>query len=164
MNKSAKLHFFCGKMAAGKSTLAKKLAQREGTILLAEDELLAKLFPDEIHEIADYIQYSARLKDALSEPICNLLSQGISVVLDFPGNTPKQRAWFRQLFEQAQADHELHFIDATDDRCKLQLRQRSKDLPANAPFTTDAEFDAITAYFQSPTLEEGFHIVRYNRQ
>ena len=33
------------------------------------------------------------------------------MVLDFPGNTKAQRAWFRQLFEGANAEHELHFVD-----------------------------------------------------
>ena len=31
------LHFMCGKMAAGKSTLAKKLAEQHGAILICED-------------------------------------------------------------------------------------------------------------------------------
>jgi len=42
MSTSAKLIFFCGKMAAGKSTLARDLARRENAVLLranAEHEL-----------------------------------------------------------------------------------------------------------------------------
>jgi hypothetical protein len=38
-------------------------------------------------------------KDALGPRIRSLLSNGISVVLDFPGNTRSQRAWLRHLFE-----------------------------------------------------------------
>ena len=44
-NIMAKLIFFCGKMAAGKSTLAKQLAEREDAVLLVQDELLDTLFP-----------------------------------------------------------------------------------------------------------------------
>ena len=40
------LHFFCGKIAAGKSTLAAKLAEQEGTVLIAEDAWLAALYAD----------------------------------------------------------------------------------------------------------------------
>ena len=36
----AKLIFFCGKMAAGKSTLSKALAGQEQAVLLAQDEWL----------------------------------------------------------------------------------------------------------------------------
>ena len=51
----------------------------------------------------------------MSEHIKLLLSHGISVVLDFPGNTPAQRKWFRAIFEQVNVSHILHFIDASDE-------------------------------------------------
>ena len=45
MSLSVKLIFFCGKMAAGKSTLARDLARRENAVLLVQDEFLDHLFP-----------------------------------------------------------------------------------------------------------------------
>jgi predicted kinase len=163
MSKQPTLLFLCGKMAAGKSTLAKHLAQREGAILLEQDHFLATLFPGEIVDIPAYSKYSARLRDALTPHICALLSAGHSVVLDFPGNTKAQRTWFRQLFESANAHHELHFLDATDDLCKRQLRERSSRLPSGSAFSSDAEFDAITLYFQPPGDDEHFNVIRYER-
>ena len=163
MTTPAKLIFLCGKMAAGKSTLAKALAEREHAVLLVQDELLDHLFPEEINDIPGFVRYSSRLKNALGPHVCALLSMGVSVVLDFPGNTRAQRAWFRELFERAGARHELHFVDASDALCKRQLRARSTDLPDGAPWTTDAEFDAVTVYFQPPAVDEGFHVVRHER-
>ena len=64
---------------------------------------------------------------------------------------------------QAGAEHELHFIDASDDVCKRQLRERSKGLPPGTRWTTDAEFDAITAYFEPPAPDEYFNVVRHER-
>lgn len=84
---NAKLIFFCGKMAAGKSTLARELANRNNTVLLVQDGFLEALFPGEITDIQVFVKCSSRLKKALTPHICALLSQGISVVLDFPGNT-----------------------------------------------------------------------------
>ena len=46
-----------------------------------------------------------------------------------PGNTKAQRAWFRELFERANAEHELHFVDVSDALCKSQLKERSPSLP-----------------------------------
>lgn len=158
-----KLHCFTGKMAAGKSTLARELARTHQAILLVEDAFLAALFPGEIHEISDYITYSARIKEALTGPIVSMLGAGAPVVLDFPGNTPGQRAWFRELFERARVDHELHFLDLPDHVCKRGLQERSRDLPPGSPFTTEAEFDAITQYFQVPRPEEGFNITVHTR-
>jgi predicted kinase len=163
MSTAAKLVFLCGKMAAGKSTLARDLAERENAILLVQDEFLASLFPGEITDIPGYIKCSSRLNDALAPHICALLSKGISVVLDFPANTKRQRAWFRRILERANVEHELHFLDASDTVCKSQLKDRSKHLPPGTPWTTDAEFEAVTAYFQPPSEDEKFNVVRHER-
>jgi predicted kinase len=161
MRVPAKLIFLCGKMAAGKSTLARTLALQENAVLLTQDELLDRLFPNEITDIPEFVKYSSRLKEALAPHISSLLSKGICVVLDFPGNTKAQRAWFRQLFEGANAEHELHFVDASDALCKRQLKNRSKGLPHGTAWTTDAEFEAITVYFQPPSEDEGFNVVHH---
>jgi predicted kinase len=163
MSTSVKLMFLCGKMAAGKSTLARDLADRENAILLVQDEFLNILFPGEITDIPGFVKCSSRLKDALTPHICALLSKGISVVLDFPANTKTQRAWFREIFEQANVEHELHFVDAPDSLCKSQLKSRSKHLPPGSPWTTEAEFEAITAFFQPPSEDEKFNVVRHER-
>jgi predicted kinase len=163
MNTSATLIFLCGKMAAGKSTLASELAEQRNGILLLQDELLEHLFPGEITDISGFVDRSSRLRRALTSHICAVLSKGIPVVLDFPGNTRAQRAWFREIFERAQVEHELHFIDTSDAVCKRQLRERSRHLPPGTPWTTDAEFEAVTVYFQPPSPEEGFNVVRHER-
>ena len=160
---AARLIFLCGKMAAGKSTLARDLAEREGAILMVQDEFLERLYPGEIANIPDFVKYSTRLKSALSLHVCSLLSKGVSVVLDFPGNTRSQRAWFREIFERAKVGHELHFVDASDALCKHQLKDRSKHLPAGTPWTTDSEFEAITVYLDPPSEDEGFNVVRHVR-
>src|SRR4029450_138775 len=103
MSKSGTLYLLCGKMAAGKSTLARELAERSAAILLEQDEWLNHLFPDDIVDVPTFAKFSARLRAALSYHVCALLSRGISVVLDFPGNTRAQRRWFRELFERANA-------------------------------------------------------------
>ena len=159
----AKLYFMCGKMAAGKTTLARQIAEREGAILIVQDELLATLYPDASVDIPEFVDRSLRLKAALAPHICALLSRGISIVLDFPANTPRQRGWFRGLFEQAQVGHELHFVDAPDALCKQRLKDRSSHLPVDAPWTTEAEFEAVTAYFRKPAPEEDFNVVRHER-
>jgi predicted kinase len=162
-NSSAKLIFMCGKMASGKSTLARNLAERENAILIVQDEFLDKLFPGEITGIPAFVNSYSHLKDALTPLICALLKKGVSVVLDFAANTKDQRAWFRLLFERTNAVHELHLIDASDTLCKIQLEERSKHLPTGSPWTTAAEFESITAHFQSPSEDEGFNVVRHQR-
>ena len=155
--------FFCGKMAAGKSTLAKNLAVREDAVLLVQDDFLNALFPGEIFDIPGFVKCSSRVKSALTPHVCALLSRGISVVLDFPGNSKTQREWFRELIERANVEHELHFVDASDALCKSQLRERSTVLPAGTPWTRDADFEAMTAHFQPPSEDEKFNVIRHER-
>jgi predicted kinase len=162
-NTRATLYFMCGKMAAGKTTLSKALAHQHDAVLLNQDDWLVALYPGEILNISDYVRCSMRLRAALTRLIVDLLTRGTSVVLDHPGNTRKQRQWFRDLIERANVPHELHFVDASDDTCKQQLKQRSAALPAGAAWTTDAEFDAITAYFQAPETDENFNVIRHER-
>lgn len=162
MYRKGTLIFLCGKMAAGKSTLSKALAERDDAVLLVMDDLLEKLY-EEIVDIASFVRCSTRIREALAPHICALLSRGVSVVLDFPGNTRNQRAWFRQLCEQAGVEHELHFIDASDELCKRQLKERSQGLPAGSRWTTDAEFDSITAYFEPPAADEQFNVIHHER-
>lgn len=42
------LLLFCGKMGAGKSTEAKKIALERNAVLISEDDWLATLYPDQI--------------------------------------------------------------------------------------------------------------------
>ncbi len=161
MNTNTTLHFFSGKMAAGKSTLAKQLAKEKNTILLCEDEWLKELYPEEIQTIPDYLKYSARLKIVIKKLVSSLLTDGVSVVMDFPANTKGQRAWFREIFEKLDVAHTLHFVDKSDEVCKKQLRLRSKNLPEGSAFTSEKDFDMITKYFQSPIDDENFNMQRY---
>ena len=43
--KTPTLHMICGKIAAGKSTLARRLADQPNTILISEDVWLSTLYP-----------------------------------------------------------------------------------------------------------------------
>jgi predicted kinase len=158
-----RLHFLCGKMASGKSTLSKKLKEENDAILLCEDEILKKLYPTEIQTIQDYVTYSSRVKESLKEPIIDMLKKGSNVVLDFPANTKKQRDWFKEIYQEACVEHTLHYVDKSDDICKAQLKIRNKDLPKGSAFTTDEEFDAITKYFEEPCNDEDFEVIRYGK-
>ena len=156
---SPTLHLVCGKIASGKSTLSARLAQAPHTVRISEDSLLAQLYPGQIASLADYAACAARLRTAIAPLALQMLQAGVSVVLDFPANTPASRAWMRELFQQAGTPHVLHYLDVPDEECKARLRQRNAS--GRHPFSTsDADFDAITRHFVPPDASEGFEIVR----
>jgi predicted kinase len=157
------LFFLCGKMAAGKSTLARQLAARERAVLFVQDEWVETLYPNQIVNVATYIEYSGRINRILAPYVVSLLSRGISVVMDFPGNTRNQRAWFRDIIDRSGADHELHFVDTPDAICKAQLKTRSAHLPPGTKWTTEEDFELISSHFRAPADEEQFNIVVHRR-
>ncbi len=159
---AAVLHLLCGKIGAGKSTLAVRLASLPRTVLISEDAWLAALYPGEIREVADYARCAGRLRQAMGGHAAALVRAGLSVVLDFPANTRASRAWLRQVVDAAGCRHQLHFLDLPDAVCKARLRARNQS--GTHPFTTsEAQYDAITAYFVTPQDDEGFEIVRHGQ-
>ena len=58
----ATLHMICGKIAAGKSTLARCLADAPAMILISEDVWLSTLYPGEQRTVAEYARNSRRLR------------------------------------------------------------------------------------------------------
>jgi len=156
----ATLHMICGKIAAGKSTLAAELAARPAAIRISEDAWLSCLYKDEQKTIEDYVRNSRRLREVMGDHVVTLLQAGLSVVLDFPANTPASRHWMRSLFERAGVSHRLHFLDVPDDVCKARLRARNA-AGTHAFNATDAEFDLFTSYFVPPSADEGFDIETY---
>ena len=152
------LHLLCGKIGAGKSTLAGQLAARPATVLISEDHFNATLFPDELKTIDDYTRYSARVRAAMGPHVVALLKAGLSVVLDFQANTLVSRRWMRTLIDDAAAAHELHFLDIPDETCLRRLRARNA--AGEHPYQVrDADYALFTRYFAPPTPEEGFNIV-----
>ena len=158
MKEKGTLIFFCGKMGVGKSTYSKKLASELNAVFLSEDEWLSAIYPEEIKNFDDYKKYSSRLKPLLKGHVQRILQSGVSVVMDFPGNTRKQRSWFKEIFFEDQIPHKLIYLQAKDQLCLKRLEQRRQDSPERARFDTEEVFHQVTSYFQAPTDDEEFNI------
>ena len=158
MSSPPTLYLVCGKIAAGKSTLARSLAMRPATLLISEDHWMSNLFLDELKTIDDYRRCSARLRNAMGPHVVAILQAGLSVVLDFPANTKGNRTWMRALIAPPHAACQLHVLDVPDAVCKQRLRARNAS--GGHPFkASDEDYDLFTRYFDPPTPDEGFDVV-----
>jgi predicted kinase len=155
MNKGV-LIFFCGKMGAGKTTKSLQVSHERNAVLLSEDEWLASIYPDSIQTLEDYIKYSGRLKPQMKKLTQSILAAGTNVVMDFPANTISQRGWFKSIFSEIQAPHELIYINQPDDICLGQIAKRRIEQPERAATDTEEMFELVTKYFVAPTPGEGF--------
>jgi len=157
MQQCGDLVFFCGKMAAGKSTKATAYAAEHNAVLVAEDDWLTMLYPEQINAVADYLKYSALLKPLLQTHLTNILQTGVTVVMDFPANTKQQRQWFVELAQNAGASHQMFYLQASDEQCLKQLEQRRKEKPERAKFDNPETFHLITAFFEPPMSSENLN-------
>jgi predicted kinase len=155
----ATLHFVFGKPGAGKTLLARELAERTPAVLFCEDEWLAAL-NDPITTLPAYVAASRRSRAVIAPMATRILALGTSVVFDFAANTVEGRAWVRSIFEAAGADHLLHVLDVSDDECKRRVRERNATRPAGLYFgdVSDALVDSVIPHIVAPSPAEGFTI------
>ena len=148
------LIFFCGKMGAGKSTKSKEVSKEKNAVLLSEDEWLSTLYPEQIRSFDDYMKFSALLRPLIRAHVQNILLTGTNVVLDFPANTLKQRAWLKKIATDIKASHQLIYLDVDDKTCIEQIAKRRIEQPERAAFDTKEMFHHVTQYFEVPTESE----------
>jgi predicted kinase len=142
------LYLLCGKIAAGKSTLARRLAAQPATLLITMDHWMSTLFPTENDTIDDFARLSARLRAAMGPHVVDILRQDLSVVIDFPANTVNWRRWMRSLITEANVAHELHVLDVSDAICKARLRKRN-DCGEHQYQVDEATYDLFMKLFCS---------------
>lgn len=154
------LTLLCGKMASGKSTKGAELIVSRAAMLFSEDEWLSRLYPGQVNNIEDYVKYSNLIKPVVKPLVQSLLHKELDVVMDFPANTPGQRAWLRSIFAEVGADHELISLDVPDEVCLENLAKRRAEQPDRAATDTEEMFKAMSRYFSEPSEDEGFNIIR----
>lgn len=150
-------------MGAGKTTKSRALAKERNAVLLCEDQWIETLYPDQVRSLQDYIKYSNRIKPIVKPLVQNILTTGTPVVMDFPANTIAQREWFRAIFSEIGADHELIYLDVSNQLCLKQIEKRRNEQPERNATDTEEMFAQVTKYFVAPSEEEGFNMVRISR-
>ena len=147
------LHLICGKIAAGKSTLARRLAAASATCADRRGPMALRALSRQIATAEDYVRCSGRLGEAMAPHVEALLRAGLSVVHGLSmQHGPAPEKWMRGIFEAADSAHELHYLEVPDEVCKARLRQRNEQ--GGHDFTTgEADYDLITSHFVPPSPE-----------
>jgi predicted kinase len=95
--------------------------------------------------------------------VIDVLTAGVSVVLDFPANTVADRQWLRGLADSARVPHCLHYLEVDNATCRARLHARNA-LAEHEFAASDAEFDLISSYFQVPEVGEELEIVMHRNR
>lgn len=153
------LHVICGKIAAGKSTLAARLGAVPNSVIIAEDHWLAALFKDQMATGQDYMRFAAKLKTVMGPHVAAILRNGVSVVLDYPANTVDFRRWMLDVAAAGSAQCIIHVLDVSDEVCLARLKARNIE-GAHDFAATETQFRQFTKHYQPPSAEEGFDVIR----
>ena len=130
--------------------------------VFVEDEWIDTL-GFEIKSLEDFGVASIKVRKLIASLTSDLLSERVSVVFDFAGNTRKDRQWVRRIFEDTNVDHLLHIIEATDEQCLANIHRRNEEKPPGiySGHVSDETFHAVTAHFLPPQEDEGFGFSLY---
>ena len=159
----ATLHFMAGKAGSRKTTLARTIASEADAVLICEDEWMWRMAPP-VETLHEYLTAAAKIRSVIAPLAGDLLRLGVPVVFDFGGNSVTDREWVRSVFEQAKADHVLHYLRTDDETCRARVRRRNELQPEGVFFgiVTEAQLDEVNKFFVPPRPHEGFTVVVYD--
>lgn len=116
----------CGKTAAGKTTYAKQLREKEGAVLLSVDEVMLKV-SDACEGREAHLELARRVNEYLMGFSLPLIGQGLRCVFDYGYWTYEERRRICTFFAEKQIPYTLVCVEA-DERTRLaRLQKRNAD-------------------------------------
>ena len=139
----------CGLPGVGKTALARRLAADRRALRLTKDEWLWALGSSPWDESAN-----ENMERELWRVAQELLSLGVSVVVDFGLWARVERDEIRQAARKLGVRVELHYVDVPHDELWRRIQARNAEPPWDAGPITRAHLDAWAALFQAPDTAE----------
>lgn len=147
-----------GPIGAGKSFIAKQIAQRDRALYLASDKWFQVLYlpdmpnPTDMSWVTPRIERCEHLIWMITE---QAISSDIPIVLDVGMATERSREKFHDLCERSGCQHQFVFVDAPLAVRSQRVRDRNKQTPATGDlYVTEEVFAFTNALFRSPTAAE----------
>jgi predicted kinase len=138
-----------GLPGAGKTTLAKQIADEWRILRLTPDEWMAPLFGD-----SDADGRRDILEGRMIWTAHEVLRSGASVILDFGCWSSDERYAIRAIAESTGARFELRHADLAEPERRARATRRWRDHPGSTFPMTEADHDRFVALWQPPTPQE----------
>ena len=143
------LILMCGLPGAGKTTVARKIETETGAIRFCGDEWMADLGLDYYDEVRH------RLWPRLDRLWRQVLSGGLSVILEDGTWQRSERDDLRQFAAESGATTEMHYFDIPFDELWRRIEARNSSTShGTAPITREVLTDCWNRRFQWPDLAE----------
>jgi predicted kinase len=145
----ARLLLTCGLPGAGKTALARQLAEERRALRLTQDEWLIALGSS---------PWDASTRDKVDHELSRLAQEvlrlGVSVVLDFGLWARAERDEMRSVARRLGVGVELHYLYASVDELWRRIEARNSEPPWNNYPIGRADFDEWLDIFQPPDAAE----------
>jgi len=149
------VHIICGPLGAGKTTVARRLAQTQGALRFSLDEWVMQLFGTEApHPMVFewWVERCSRCSKRIWSVCRDVLGQGFDVVLDFGFPGLAHREEYRALAAEAGATVHLHIVDADVALRRQRVRERNRDQRETfALLVTDGMFEGSESWWEPPS-------------
>lgn len=149
------LFLICGLPGAGKTALAKQIAQERRALRLTPDDWMRPLFGTMTQEQLDAKR--TPVESVQWEVASRALELGIDVVLDWGFWSRQERDDFRARAAAVGAASEVLYLDVSLEELRARLRARNAILPQGNFVVTDAQLDRWWSLFQPPDRDELTH-------
>lgn len=150
-----------GPIGSGKTTYAKRLAAEKNAAFLSIDEQLKHL-GHPIRNTADYEEHYFGMRDVIAKLSLEILSRGVSVVLDF-GGTAGHWNWLKSLADEANADVEIYNLIVPLEVRRERVKARNSEPDAIFRFSAE-EFDSMPTESTTPKEQPGLKVIEVRDQ
>ena len=152
------VHMICGPLGAGKTTLARRLAEEHRAVRFSLDEWVMQLFGAEAPHPMAFEWWSERCQRCSERmwPVCQqLLLSDVDVVLDFGFPSAAHREEYRRRALEAGATVHLHVVTAGAGLRWERVQARNKgESDTFALVVTEDMFVGSEAWWEPPSETE----------
>jgi predicted kinase len=145
-----KLYLFIGAPGAGKTSVAKLIAERTGAVHLWADAERHKMFGEPTHSVEESIQ----LYEYLNHRTAELLAQGRSVVFDTNFNFYDDRQKLREIANRRGADTIVIWLTTPDEIARKRSVHAPKLRNGYMVGMTEEQFETIISKLEPPAKNE----------
>jgi predicted kinase len=150
-----KVILICGKICAGKTTYAKKIANDTNAVILSVDEIMLALFGQPIGDKHD--EMLEKTEKYLFKKTVELVSKGIDVILDWGFYTYYMRQFATKYFTDLGIKVEWHYLEVDNTNWQKYLSKRNSEIKNNMEnfyFIDNATVEKFKNFFEEPQTNE----------
>ena len=151
----AKVILICGRLCSGKTTLARRIRQEQGGLLLSADEILTTVFHQDTGDRHEMILRD--IKRYLLDKAVEAVGQGVDVLLDWGFWTREERKQTEAFFAQRGILREWLFTSMTREEHLSAIAHRNELVRAGRAqdyFVDEGLLRKAESLFEEPTAEE----------